>query len=142
MKIAIIVSEFNKKITDRLLFGTKQALKEKNISFEIFKVPGAFEIPCAAQKLADMKKYTGFIALGCVIKGETDHYRAVCDATTYGIQKVSIENRIPIMFGVLMCSDIGQAMARSSLVNPKHNKGYECAKALLEMLGKNEHQIV
>lgn len=134
MKIAIIVSEFNKKIADRLFAGAEQALKEKNTGFEIFKVPGAFEIPFVAQKLADTKKYSGLVALGCIIKGETDHYRAVCDGVTYGIQKVSVENRIPVMFGVLMCSDVGEAMARSSLVNPKRNKGYECAKALLEIV--------
>ncbi len=138
MKIAIIVSQYNKKITDRLLLGARQALRDEEIpenSVEVIEVPGAFEIPCAAQKIIDQKKPDGIIALGCVIKGETDHYRAVCDGVTYGIQKVAIENRVPIMFGVLMCETIDQALERSGS-SPAKNKGYECVKSLVEMLNK------
>lgn len=134
MKIAVIISQFNKKISDRLLKGAKRALRKNKINHEIFEVPGAFEIPFMAAKLADSKKFSGLIALGCVIKGETDHYRAVCDSVTYGTQKVAIENRVPIMFGVLMCENSEQALLRSSLTNMKNNKGYECAKGLIELL--------
>lgn len=133
MQIAIVVSQFNKKICDRLVMGGEQALNEASLKYEIFEVPGAFEIPFMAQKLIDSKKFAGIIALGCVIKGETDHYKAVCEGVTYGIQKVSIENRIPVMFGVLMCNDISNALGRSA-ENSKHNKGYECANGLIEIL--------
>lgn len=137
MRIAIIVSQFNKEISDRLLAGAEKALYETGFpvkNFTVVEVPGAFEIPFTAAKLADSKKFDGIIALGCVLKGETDHYKAVCDGVTFGLQKVSIENRIPIMFGVLMCRKEKQALERSQK-NPKKNKGYECAKGLLEVLG-------
>ena len=130
MKIVIIVSQFNKNISDKLLSGAISALKEKSLNennWKIVEVPGAFEIPFMAAKLADKKKFDGIIALGCVIKGETDHYKAICNGVTYGIQKVSIENRIPIMFGVLMCRDFKQALKRSS-------KGYECVQGLMKIL--------
>lgn len=138
MKIAIIVSKFNSKFTDRLLKGAKKGLKEMGFrsgDFEIFEAPGAFEIPFIAQKLIDTKKFDGLIALGCILKGETDHYRAVCEGVTYGIQKVSIENRMPVMFGILMCDEISQAFNRSGDNNK--NKGYQCAKGLMELLMMN-----
>lgn len=134
MKIAIIASQFNKKITGRLLDGAKKGLAEGNVpsgAYRVFKAPGAFEIPFMAQKLCDRKEFDGIIALGCVIEGETDHYRAVCDGVTYGLQKVSIENRMPVMFGVLMCRTIKQAFDRSG--TDKNNKGYECVKGLLKI---------
>lgn len=127
MKIAVIVSQFNKKISDKLLKGAEKVLRKNKINYEIFEVPGAFEIPFLAAKLASGKKYNGIITLGCVLKGETDHFRAICDGVTYGIQKVAIENLIPIMFGVLMCKNLNQALKRSS-------KGYECAEGLIELL--------
>lgn len=133
--IAIIVSQFNKKFGDRLLRGAEKGLREKGIEpqdYKVFEVPGAFEIPMRAQKIIDTKKIDGIIALGCILKGDTDHYRAVCDGVTYGIQKVSIENRIPIMFGVLMCATPDHAFERSG--DNARNKGYQCAKGLLEML--------
>ena len=139
MRIAIIVPQYNKNIIERLITGAKKALKDNAFPMEdveLFEVPGAFEIPYMSQKLIDAKRFDGIIALGCVIKGETDHYKAVCEGVTYGIQKVSIENRMPIMFGVLMCNSPEQAFSRSSIENMKYNKGYECVKALLEMIKK------
>lgn len=136
MSIAIITSQFYKKISDRLLTGAQKALREakfKDKEMKVFEVPGAFEIPHMAQTLIDTKKYDGIIALGCLIKGETDHYEAVCNAVSYGIQKVSIENRIPITFGVLMCQNEMQAIERSQK-NPQWNKGYECAQGLMKLL--------
>lgn len=127
MKIAIVVSRFNKEICDKLLKGAQKALNESKIKFEVFSVPGAFEIPYMCKKIIDTKKFIGIVALGCVLKGETDHYKAVCEGVTYGIQKVSIENKFPVMFGVLMCTKYKDALARIS-------KGYECAKGLIEML--------
>lgn len=129
-KIALIVSEFNPDISELLLQGAERALKEAGVTsqeYDVLRVPGAFEIPGAAAKLADTKQYDGLVALGCVIKGETDHYEAVCQGVTYGIQKVSIEFRIPVMLGVLMCQDKQQALARC-------DKGYECALSLLSLV--------
>ena len=130
MKIAVIVSQFNKKISDGLLASALHELKiagiqQKNIT--AFQVPGAFEIPLMAATLASSKKYDGIITLGCVIKGETDHYEAVCAGVTYGLQKVSIEHRVPVMFGVLMCKNEKLARART-------DKGAECAQGLLRLL--------
>ncbi|MFA6521750.1 MAG: 6,7-dimethyl-8-ribityllumazine synthase [Candidatus Gracilibacteria bacterium] len=142
MKIAIIVSQFNKDISDGLLNGAKKGLKDfgvKENEFEVYEVPGAFEIPLTAQKLADTKKIDGIIALGCVLKGDTYHYEAVCQGTTYGIQKVSIENKLPIMFGVLMCETNKQAIDRSSA--NEENKGWECAKSLIEMFELSKKMV-
>lgn len=135
MKIAIIASEFNKDMTDRLLRGAEKALGDTvpKIEYDVFRVPGAFEIPYRAARLADTKKYSGIIALGVVIKGETDHYEAICQGVTYGIQKVSIEHRLPIMFGILMCKNRSQAFNRAS-DDSKNNKGHESALALLKIL--------
>lgn len=136
MKIAIIVSKFNKPISDHLLKGALKALKDDGVKkneFAVFEVPGAFEIPFLAAKLINSKKFNGLIALGCILRGETEHYRAICDGVTYGLQKVAIENRIPIMFGVLMCRNMKQALVRSG--NDVKNKGYECTKGLLKILG-------
>lgn len=141
MQIAIIVSKFNNKITARLLAGAKKGLKEmglKSNNWSVFEVPGAFEIPFMAQKLIDTKKINGLITLGCILKGETNHYLAVCAGAAYGIQKVSIENRIPIMFGVLMCDSVKKALARSG--NNKQNKGYQCAKGLMELMIEDDRR--
>lgn len=139
MHIAIVVSQFNKKISDRLLAGALEGLKACGLAahdWRTVEVPGAFEIPYMAQRLIDGKKYDGIITLGCVLKGETDHYKAICEGVTYGIQKISIENRIPIAFGVLMCHTPDQALGRSQKIKSR-NKGYECATALLEILNVN-----
>lgn len=134
--ILILVSQFNKDITDRLLAGAKKAADEEKLPYEVMEVPGAFELPYAAKKAAVSRKYKGVIVLGAVIKGETDHYKAVCEGVTYGIQKVSIEQEIPIMFGVLMCAKKEQALKRSD--DTENNKGYECVKGLIEILIDNE----
>lgn len=134
-RIAIIASRFNEEIVARLLEGALRSLQSHGISkknIEVHMVAGAFEIPLMAKILIKQKKYDGIIALGCVLKGETDHYKAVCDGVTYGIQKVMLDTGIPIMFGVLMCKKASQAMARSK--NDKTNKGYECAEGLIEFL--------
>ncbi|PIQ78428.1 6,7-dimethyl-8-ribityllumazine synthase, partial [Candidatus Peregrinibacteria bacterium CG11_big_fil_rev_8_21_14_0_20_46_8] len=91
---------------------------------------GCFELPYMAAQLAE--KYDGIVALGCVIRGETDHYTYVCQGTTYGIQKVSIEQKIPIGFGILTCENRAQALARSD--DTENNKGYFAAQTLLSLL--------
>lgn len=132
-KIGIVISQYNKNITDGLLLGAQKAFQKNEMpkkNIEIIFVPGAFEIPLMLKIMADSSRFNGLIALGCVIKGKTDHYDAVCKGVTYGIQKISLEYKIPIMFGVLMCRNLKQAISRS-VKNLKMNKGYECANSLL-----------
>lgn len=135
MKIAIVTSEFNNDICAGLVAGCEERLRSNGgneVTVEIMSVPGAFELPFAIKQLARKKKYDGFIALGCVIRGETDHYTYVCEGITYGLQKVSIEENIPIMFGVLMCATKKLAQSRSG--HNENNKGAECADSLLKLL--------
>lgn len=129
MKVAIVVSSFHADIAEKLTKGALAAIPKA----DVINVPGAFEIPFACKKLLSKKKYDGMVALGCVIKGDTNHYEAVCLGVTYGIQKVALEKHVPIMFGVLMARTKKQALARCQ-TPPKLNKGYTCALALMDML--------
>lgn len=138
MKIALIASQFNKDITEKLLTGSLAALRYFKIpqkNYDIYTVPGAFEIPVKALSLIQKKKYDGVIALGCVVKGETDHYAAVCDGVTYGLQNVMLQTGVPIMFGVLMVKNRAQALARVRANST--NKGYECVVGLIDLLKKD-----
>lgn len=144
MKIAIIVSQFNKDITDKLLRGAVTAMRDFGVSqknYDVYAVPGAFEIPLKALTLIKKKKYDGVVALGCVIEGETDHYEAVCEGTTYGIQKVMLKTGVPILLGILMVKTKSQALARAALPGKvktnKSNKGYECVVGLIDLLKKD-----
>jgi 6,7-dimethyl-8-ribityllumazine synthase len=133
-KFAIVVSRFNEFITGRLLEGAleclgKQGYGESNI--DVIKVPGAFEIPVAAQKLASLKKYSSIICLGAVIKGATPHFDYVSLGVTTGIAKISLDYNIPVIFGVLTTNTIEQAMERSG--GKAGNKGWDCALAAIEM---------
>jgi 6,7-dimethyl-8-ribityllumazine synthase len=133
MKIAVVVSRFNDDVTNGLLQGAMESLlenkvKEKNI--KIIRVPGAFEIPLACQKLAMTKKYDGIIALGCIIKGETDHYYYISNEVSRGIMRIMLEYSIPIGFGVLTTTNLKEAKDRSG---KKGNKGTEAAEAVLKM---------
>lgn len=133
MKIAIIVSQFNVAITDRLLQGAEKGLQEQGLDYEVFRVPGAFEIPLMACELAASGRYQGLIALGVVIKGETDHYDRVCGACVDGIRQVMLEHRLPIIFEVLMVHDAHLAIARSG-ERAEDNKGYQAAYQAVTMV--------
>lgn len=133
-KIAIVVSSFNDDITENLLKGALGALSsngvlEKNIN--TFWVPGSYEIPLSCQKLAKTKKYDALLALGCVIKGETDHYHYIAKETSRGVMDVMLEYSLPIGFGIITTNNLRQAKARSGV---KNNKGAEAAQAVLEMI--------
>ena len=133
--ITIIQSEFNIKITDGLLNGCLEALKDNGYNIKdvnILKVAGAFEIPAAIKKSMQDSNSKIVIALGCVIKGETDHYHYICDAVSNGVMRLTLESDIPILFGVLTCQNAELAYARSS--NNKKNKGYELGNAVKMML--------
>ena len=134
--IAIVKSEFNLEITDGLMKGCITALKEDNIDLKdlyIKKVPGAFEIPAMVKKIVNENEPNIVIALGCVIKGETDHYHYICDAVSNGMMTLSLQIQIPVLFGVLTCQNSQLAYDRSS-DKLRKNKGYELGKAVKSMI--------
>ena len=128
-KIAIIASEYNSVIMDRLLLGAKRALKDHE--HVTIRVPGSFEIPLAVKRAATSKKYHGVVALGCVLRGETAHFDYICSAVSQGLQHVALETGIPVGFGLLTVDTVQQAMDRSG---ESGNKGFEAVSAALEMI--------
>lgn len=135
-KIAIVASSFHDDITARMAEGAVQALRESGVrdkNIKVIWVPGSFELPLACQKVALSKKFDGIIAIGCVIKGETDHHYHIANECSRGIMKVMLGHSIPIGFGVITTNSLEQALSRSYGEN---NKGKEAAEAVLEMLSK------
>jgi 6,7-dimethyl-8-ribityllumazine synthase len=133
MKFAIVVSRFNKDVTEGLLAGALGFLREKGSTTtekDIFYAPGAFELPLIAKALAKKKKYSGVICLGCVIRGDTMHFEFISLASTMGILQTSLSEEKPITFGVLTTVTEAQAVARSR--KNKENKGIEAAAACWE----------
>lgn len=134
-KIAIVISEFNETIGEKLLDSCIKTLKSGGVfleNIEVIWVPGAFEIPLMTQKVAVAQNIDAIITLGAVIRGDTPHFDYVCSGCTKGIMDVQLKTQIPIIFGVLTCDNPKQAIARSS--NDKNNKGYQCAIATIEMV--------
>ena len=134
LKFGIIVGRFNEFIGGKLLDGALDGLKRHGVKEEdidIAWVPGAFEIPLIAKKIAKNDKYDGVICLGAVIKGSTSHYDYVCSEVSKGIASVSLECEKPVMFGVLTTNNIEQAIERAG--TKAGNKGYECAVSAIEM---------
>ena len=134
-KFGIVVSKFNEFITERLLNGclqtlTKNGATENNI--DVIKVPGTFEIPTAAKNLLDLNKYNAVICLGCVIKGETPHFEYICSATSNEISYLGVLTGMPVIFGVITCDNVDQAIERSG--GKVGNKGSEAALAAMEMV--------
>ena len=134
LKIGIIAARFNEFITSKLLGGAMDAIvrnggKQEDIT--VAWVPGAFEIPLAAQKMANSKKYDAIICLGAVIRGSTSHYDYVCAEVSKGIAHVSMDSGIPVMFGVLTTDTIEQAIERAG--TKAGNKGFDCAVGAIEM---------
>ena len=134
LKIGIINSRFNEFITSKLLSGAEDCLLRHDVSpenIEIVWVPGAFEIPLVAQKMAKSGKYDAIICLGCVIRGATSHYDYVCREVSKGIAKVSLDSELPVIFGIVTTENIEQAIERAG--TKAGNKGYDCAMNALEM---------
>ncbi len=134
-KIAIVASRFNDTIVNRLIEGAQDALLRHGVKasqIEVAKVPGAYEIPLACQRLAQTHRYDGIIALGTVIRGATAHFDYVAGACANGILQVQLATNVPILFGVLTTESIEQAVERSGTI--AGNKGYEAAMGLLEMI--------
>jgi len=135
VRIAIIAARWNSNITDSLLDGAVRALARHGIAesdMDVFRVPGAFELPLACQKAARKGIYDAVVALGCVIRGGTPHFEYVCAETTRGIGEVSLREDLPVAFGLLTTDDLEQAQERSS--NNSENKGEEAALTALEMI--------
>ena len=133
-KFCIIVARFNEFIGSRLLSGAIDELKRhgaKEENIDVIWVPGAFEIPLLAKKAAKTSKYNAIITLGAVIKGSTSHYDYVCAEVSKGVASVSLETSIPVIFGVLTCDNIEQAIERAG--TKAGNKGSEAAKTAIEM---------
>jgi 6,7-dimethyl-8-ribityllumazine synthase len=134
-KFAIVVSRFNSFVTDRLLEGALDALKRHgadDAKVEIYRVPGAFEIPLTAKLIAKRKDVDGVICLGAVIKGGTPHFHYVASEVTKGIAASSLENEKPISFGILTTESVEQAVERSG--TKAGNKGYDAAMSVIEMV--------
>lgn len=134
-KVGIIVSRFNEFIGSKLLDGALDGLKRHNLSeedIEVAWVPGAFEIPLIASKMAKSGRYDAVICLGAVIRGSTSHYDYVCSEVSKGIAAVSLNSDIPVMFGVLTTDSIEQAIERAG--TKAGNKGFDCAMAAIEMV--------
>lgn len=135
IKVGIVVARFNEFITSKLLGGAIDGLKRENVEeedIEVAWVPGAFEIPLIAKKMADSKKYDAVICLGAVIRGATSHYDYVCSEVSKGVAQVSMSAGIPVMFGVLTTDTIEQAVERAG--TKAGNKGFECAQGAIEMV--------
>ena len=134
LKIGIVAARFNEFIVSKLIGGAEDALKRHGVreeDIELAWVPGAFEIPLIAQKMAHSKKYDAVICLGAVIKGATSHYDYVCAEVSKGIATVSLNSNIPVMFGVLTTDSIEQAIERAG--TKSGNKGFDVAVSAIEM---------
>lgn len=135
MKIAIVVARFNEFITSKLLSGCIDCLIRHEAADEdltVAWVPGAFEIPMAAKKLAESGKYDAVICLGAVIRGATPHFNYVCAEASKGIAQVSMQTGVPVAFGVLTTENIQQAVERAG--TKAGNKGVDCAMTAMEMV--------
>jgi 6,7-dimethyl-8-ribityllumazine synthase len=139
MSFAVVVSRFNSFITERLLLSATDGLLQlgaKKKDLAIVRVPGAFEIPLAARKLAETKKYNAIICLGCLLRGDTAHYDVIVNEVTRGIGQSAQETGVPHAFGVLTCDNLEQAIDRAGL--KMGNKGFEAALAAVEMASLKE----
>lgn len=134
MRVAIVVSRFNDFVTDRLLEGAQAALRDAGIAetnVDVLRVPGAFEIPMAAQRVAESGKVSAVICLGCLIRGATPHFEYIAAACAHGITAAAASTGVPMSFGVLTTNSVEEALERAA-AGPA-NKGREAAEAALEM---------
>ena len=134
MKVGIVVARFNEFITNKLLGGAVDGLTRHGVADDNITtawVPGAFEIPLIAEKMAKSGKYDAIICLGAVIRGATSHYDYVCNEVSKGVAQVGLQAEIPVLFGVVTTENIEQAIERAG--TKAGNKGYDCALSAIEM---------
>ena len=135
IKVGVVAARFNDFIVSKLVGGCEDALLRRGVrpeDIDLAWVPGAFEIPLIASKMAKSGKYDAVIALGAVIRGSTSHYDYVCSEVSKGIAQVSLSSQIPVMFGILTTENIEQAIERAG--TKAGNKGYDCALGAIEMV--------
>jgi len=133
VRVAVVVSRYNELVTTKLLDGAQHCLRDKGLSddhVDVFWVPGAFELPVAAEAAAATGRYSAIVALGCVVRGETPHFEYVAGEAARGLGNVALAHRIAVGFGVLTTDDQAQALARAG--GAAGNKGYEAAEAALQ----------
>lgn len=134
LKIAVVVGRFNRIVTGYLLEGAREALRRHGVADDdvtVAWVPGSFEIPLVARRLAATGRYAAVVCLGAVIEGETDHYDHVAGAVTSGVARVGLDTGVPTIFGILTTHTVEQALNRAGLKSG--NNGYEAAVAAIEM---------
>ena len=134
MKVGIVVARINEFITNKLLGGAVDGLTRHGVADDNITtawVPGAFEIPLIAEKMAKSGKYDAVMCLGAVIRGATSHYDYVCNEVSKGVAQVSLQSEIPVLFGVVTTENIEQAIERAG--TKAGNKGYDCALSAIEM---------
>ncbi len=135
MRVGIVAARFNEFIVSKLIGGAQDALRRHDVpedNITLAWVPGAFEIPVAAKKMAESGRYDAVICLGTVIRGATSHYDYVCNEVSKGIAQVSMQTGVPVMFGILTTENIEQAIERAG--TKAGNKGYDCALGAIEMV--------
>jgi 6,7-dimethyl-8-ribityllumazine synthase len=135
VRVAIVVSRFNDLVTERLLDGAVDTFRRHGLADQLItvvRVPGSFELPLAAARLAETKQFAAVVCLGAVIQGETTHHEYINHSVADAIMKISLETRIPVLFGVLTCQSMEQALNRAG--GKAGNKGIEAALAAIEMI--------
>ena len=134
-KIVLLAARFNQFIVQKLVDGAREGLLSHGVkedAIDLVWVPGSFEIPAVAKRLAESKKYAAIICLGAVIQGETDHYHAVAGNAARGVAQVALSTGVPVIFGILTCQKVEQAKDRAG--GKLGNKGFDAALAALEMV--------
>ena len=134
-RFALVAARFNALVVDALVSGAVDGLRRHGVPddrVDLVRVPGSFEIPLVAQKVAGSKKYAAVVCLGAVIKGDTDHYDHVAGSATGGVAQASLDTGVPVIFGVLTCNTVEQALNRAGV--KAGNKGAEAALAAIEMV--------
>lgn len=134
-RFALLAARFNGVVVDQLVLGALDALKRHGVAddrIDLVKVPGSFELPLVAQRLGKGGKYAAVVCLGCVIRGDTDHYDHVAGAATSGIAHAALNANVPVIFGVLTCDTLEQAVHRAGA--KAGNKGFEAAVTAVEMV--------
>lgn len=135
MRIGVIVSRFNDFITERLLTGAQETLREADIAEDdvvLLRVPGAFEIPIAAQRLAETSRVDAVVCLGCLVRGATPHFEYIASACAHGITAAAAATGVPMTFGVLTTNSVEEALERSAPGDA--NKGREAARAAIDLV--------
>ncbi len=134
-RLAIVVSQFNRSVTENLLEGALEAAARLDLTVgedDVYRVPGAFELPLVAAAAARSDRYDGIVCLGAVIRGETPHFEYVCQQAAAGVQRVALDTGKPVAFGVLTTENVQQALARAG--GDVGNKGYEAVVAVRDTL--------